>query len=156
MDLLEVAHSLKSSHTHLNFLNTWITSCYVTMLHQDLKWPILWHPMSSTVNIQCIGENHKGLLKPTLKTCQLWDILIQPCGMYTPMNMEGCVNPGEKRAFSSQDLWSTSGAEGITEINIHASPYSLWVCGTKLKSHQNPRGNPYSNPWQTWDSTSEL
>lgn len=106
----------------------WTTSCYVTLLDQNLKWAIFWHPMSPTVNMQCAGENPQGLLKPNPKMCQLWDILVEPHGMYTPMQMWCCVKPGEKRAFSSHGLWNTSGAKGLTAINVpHLTPFKYVV-----------------------------
>lgn len=92
---------------------------------------------ANTKNVPIMGHSHTAL----------WHVHTHADGVL--------CQPGEK-AFSSQGLWNISGVEGLTAINIHDSPYSLSVCGTKLKSHQNPRGNPYSNPWQTWDSTFEL
>ena len=39
---------------------------------------------SSMGNVQCGAENSEVWLQSTGRTCQLWDVLVQPSGFYTP------------------------------------------------------------------------
>lgn len=52
----------------------------------------LWHSLTPLASMYPTAERIKFHLKALLRTCQLWHILMQPCGVYTLMQLDPSLN----------------------------------------------------------------
>lgn len=125
----------------------------------------LWHLTTSVMfDIQCAAENMKGWLKAALRTCQLEDIFIEPCGIYAILQLVCFVNRSEKGGFLIKIFENSSGIKGLmwfvqnlllrtysqNQIFFHCANYFGMLAGQQRNYDSISDRDPPPNPNWLW------